>query len=188
MEFIIKARNMELSEDLKERAEEKIKNKITKHFDRLMKIEVELKFEKNPKINKNNIVEVTVFTGGEIIRVEEAGQDMFEAIDRVGNKLERQIRRFRDKTIQHGRKATNSKIALTQEISEDDQKKVVKIKNFYIKPMSNEEAIMQMELLGHDFFVFINAETGNTAIIYKRKDKNYGLIEPNVLLVNNYPG
>lgn len=180
MEFIIKARNIELNGGLKERAEKKIKSKIAKYFDRLIKIEVELKFEKNPKINKNNIVEVTVFTGGEIIRIKEAGQDMFEAIDRVSNKLERQIKRFRDKMIERGRKTPNSKLATSGETSEEAQKEIVKIKNFDIKPMSNEEAIMQMELLGHDFFVFINAETDKTAIIYKRKDKNYGLIEPNI--------
>ena len=178
MDFIVKSRNIELNEELKKRAEKKIRDRVTKYFDKVIKVEVELSREKNPKIAKNSIVEVTVFTPGEIIRSKDSGSDMFEAIDKVANKLEGQIKKYRAKLIQRGRKDNVAKAASLQEIETGIKNQIVKVKTFTIKPTTPEEAVMQMELLGHDFFVFINSETGNTAVIYKRKDKNYGLIEP----------
>lgn len=148
---------------------------------------MELFLEKNPKITLDNVAEVTVFTPGEIIRSKAEGADMFEAIDKVSRKLERQIKRYRNKMIQRGRKSYNNlnnknvkTSASLQNIEDDIRSQIVKVKSFTIKPTTPEEAVMQMELLGHDFFVFVNSETGKTAVIYKRKDKNYGLIEPNV--------
>ncbi|OQA20801.1 MAG: putative sigma-54 modulation protein [Actinobacteria bacterium ADurb.Bin346] len=178
MDFVVKSRNIELNEELKKRAEKKIRDRVTKYFDKVIKVEVELSREKNPKIAKNSIVEVTVFTPGEIIRSKDSGSDMFEAIDKVANKLEGQIKKYRAKLIQRGRKDNVAKAASLQEIETGIKNQIVKVKTFTIKPTTPEEAVMQMELLGHDFFVFINSETGNTAVIYKRKDKNYGLIEP----------
>jgi len=181
MELIIKSRNTELNGDVKERAEKKVKNNVLKYFDKVTKIEVELSIEKNPKITLNNIAEVTVFTPGDIIRIKSKGADMFEAIDRVSKKLERQIKRYRNKIIsKRARKYNGEKAATFENIEEDLRKQIVKVKTFTIKPTVPEEAVMQMELIGHDFFVFINAESGKTAVVYKRKDGNYGLIEPNV--------
>lgn len=178
MEFIIKSRNVELADDIKQRAEKKLKNNILKYFDKVIKIEVELSLEKNPKITLNNIAEVTVFTPGEIIRTKAEAPDMFESIDRVSAKLERQIKRYRNKMIQRGRRGNDSRHASLKDIEDDIKSQIVKVKTFTIKPTTPEEAVMQMELLGHDFFVFINSETQNTAVVYKRKDKNYGLIDP----------
>ena len=178
MEFKIKGRNMDLNDELKDRAEKKIKDKMLKYFDRIIKIEVELTLEKNPKIALNNLIEVTVFTGGEVLRAESSGSDMFEAIDKVSNKLERLIKRFRDKLIQRGRKGYESRIGSGEKVEEELKKMIVKTKTFTLEPIAPEEAVIQMELLGHDFFVFISSETGETAVVYKRKDKNYGLIEP----------
>ena len=178
MEFKIKSRNMDLNNELKDRAEKKIKDKMLKYFDKIIKIEVELTLEKNPKIALNNLIEVTVFTGGEVLRAESSGSDMFEAIDKVSNKLERLIKRFRDKLIQRGRKGYESKISSGANVEKELKKMIVKTKTFTLKPIAPEEAVIQMELLGHDFFVFISSETGETAVVYKRKDKNYGLIEP----------
>lgn len=178
MEFIIKGRNIELNEDIKERANKKIRDRVLKYFDRVIKIELEITLEKNPKIVQNNIAEVTVFTPGETIRSEDAGSDMFEAVDRVSGKLERQIKRYRNKLIQRRRKASENPVTNLNKVEEKIKKQIVKVKSFTIKPVTPEEAVIQMELLGHDFFVFTNAETENTAVVYKRKDKNYGLIEP----------
>ncbi len=100
MELILKGRNIELSDEVKERANQKIKNKVLKYFDKATQIELELSVEKNPKIVRNNIAEVTVYTPGEIIRSEGDGSDIFEAIDRVASKLERQIKRYHNKLIQ----------------------------------------------------------------------------------------
>ncbi|MBN1298652.1 MAG: ribosome-associated translation inhibitor RaiA [Actinobacteria bacterium] len=181
MEFIIKARNVELTDEIRQRAEKKIKNNILKYFDKVIKIEAAFSIEKNPKITLNNIVEVTVFTPGEIIRTKAEGFDMFEAIDKANAKLERQIKKYRDKMIHKGRNHDNSVRGVSyREVEEDIKDQIVKVKTFTIKPITPEEAVMQMELLGHDFFVFINSESNATAVVYKRKDKNYGLIEPNI--------
>jgi putative sigma-54 modulation protein len=179
MELIVKGRNIELNDEIKERANQKIRDRILKYFDKVTRIELELTLEKNPKIVLNNIAEVTVFTPGEIIRSESEGLDVFDAIDKVANKLERQIKRYRNKIIQRRRKSGENHSTTLHNVEEEIKKQIVKVKTFTIKPITPEEAVMQMELLGHDFFVFINAETGNTAVVYRSKDKNYGLIEPN---------
>ncbi len=180
MELILKGRNIELSDEVKERANQKIKNKVLKYFDKATQIEIELSVEKNPKIVRNNIAEVTVYTPGEIIRSEGDGSDIFEAIDRVASKLERQIKRYHNKLIQRKRKSGENHSTTLQNVEEEIRRQIVKVKTFTIKPITPEEAVMQMELLGHDFFVFINSETDNTAVVYRRKDKNYGLIEPSI--------
>jgi putative sigma-54 modulation protein len=180
MEFVIKGRNFDLSEDIRQRIEKKIKTNATKFFDKIISIEVELYLEKNPKITQDNTAEVTVFTPGEVIRTRGSGTDMFEAIDRVAGKLERQVKKYREKMISKNRRNNNNdKVMSVRNIEEDVSNQIVKVKTFTIKPTTPEEAVMQMELVGHDFFVFINAETGKTAVVYRRKDKNYGLIEPN---------
>ncbi|MFA5014154.1 MAG: ribosome-associated translation inhibitor RaiA [Actinomycetota bacterium] len=183
MEFIIKSKNIELDEKIRNYAERKIKDKIVKILDKVIKLEIKFTYEKNPRINLNNLVEVTVFTAGAVIRATDSGTDAFEAIDKVNSKLERQVRKYRDKLIDRGRKSSSqSDTGLTGEgfeVAEDEvDESIVKTKTFILKPVLPEEAILQMELLGHDFFVFINSETGRTAVVYRRKDKKYGLIEP----------
>ena len=184
MEFIIKSKNIELDEKIRNYAEKKIKDKIVKILDKVIKLEIKFTYEKNPRINLNNLVEVTVFTAGAVIRATDSGTDVFEAVDKVNSKLERQVKKYRDKLIDRGRKGSQSDIGLEDmekgfEIAgEEEDESIVKTKTFILKPVLPEEAILQMELLGHDFFVFINFETGRTAVVYRRKDKKYGLIEP----------
>jgi putative sigma-54 modulation protein len=194
MEFIVKGRNIDLTDDLKQMAEKKIRARVEKYCPKAVEVEVELSQEKNPKIAKNNIAEITVSAPGEIIRAKEAGVEMHEAIDKVADKLELQIKKYRGKTIQRGRrnninnKAANfedieedlkdRRVTSLEDIEEELRSQIVKVKTFTIKKTTPEDAIIQMELLGHDFFVFISSETGETAIVYRRIDKNYGLIEP----------
>jgi len=178
VEYVIKGRNMKLDDSIKDYADKKIKKKIGKFLDRGIKVEVELAFEKNPSINLNNLIEVTIFTPGAVIRATDSGTDVFAAIDKVSGKLERRVKKYRDKLRHREKKSAGigSKAAAAED--EEIAKKIVKTKTFTIIPMSIEEAILQMELLGHDFFVFLNSETNRTAVIYCRKDGNYGLIEP----------
>jgi putative sigma-54 modulation protein len=194
MDFIVKGRNIDLTDDLKQMAEKKIRARVEKYCPKAVEVEVELSQEKNPKIAKNKIAEITVSAPGEIIRAKESGAEMHEAIDKVADKLELQIKKYRGKTIQRGRrnnannKATgfedieedfkNQRGTSLEDIEEELKSQIVKVKTFTIKKTTPEEAIIQMELLGHDFFVFISSETGETAIVYRRIDKNYGLIEP----------
>lgn len=186
MEFVIKSKNIELDEKIRNYAERKIKNKIVKILDKVIKMEIKFIYEKNPRINLNNLAEVTVFTAGSVIRATDSGTDVFEAVDKVISKLERQVKKYREKLINRGRKSSSQGETVELEgtrkgygAGEDEaDKSIVKTKTFILKPVLPEEAILQMELLGHDFFVFINSETGRTAVIYRRKDKKYGLIEP----------
>ena len=180
MEYVIKSRNIKLDDSIRSYAERKIRKKVSKFLDRGIKMEVELTFEKNPSINLNNLVEVTIFTPGTVIRATESGADVFEAIDKISGKLERQVKKYRDKLRQRGRKTADTKLGDKSGRDEEISRKIVKIKTFTIMPMSAEEAVMQMELLGHDFFVFIDSENDKTAVVYRRRDNNYGLIEPNV--------
>jgi len=179
MDYILKSRNVELNDEIKEYVEKKIKARVEKFDDKIIKIEIEFSLEKNPSINLNNKIVVTIFTPRAVIRATDYGVDFFEAIDRVNNKIERQVKKYKNKIIQKVRKVPEVKID-GEELEEnlEDLKTIVKTKRFEIKPMTPDEASLQMELIGHDFYVFVNAETGKTAVLYKRKDENYGLIEP----------
>jgi len=187
-DLIVKSKNIELSDEIRSYGDKKIKNKITRILDKVTKMELKLIFEKNPRITLNNIAEVTIFTTGSVIRATDSAADVFEAIDKVSSKLERLIKKYKEKLVDRGRRgssrreqgvveeADSSPLSIDGKIRES----IVKTKTFNLKPLSPEEAVLQMEMLGHDFFVFINSETERTAVVYRRKDKNYGLIEPSI--------
>jgi putative sigma-54 modulation protein len=182
MHIIVKGKNLEITGPLREYATEKVR-RVEKYFDRILKTEIEMSVERNPKIPENQVVEVTIFSSGPIIRAKESATDMYQAIDLVSNKLERQARRVKSKLIDRSHHAKNpfknASIAIEEaEEEEGEEPVIVKTKSFPLKPMTAEEASLQMELLGHDFFVFINADTEETNVVYRRKDGNYGLIEP----------
>lgn len=177
MQIIVKGKNLEVTEALRGYALEKV-SRVEKYLDRIMKTEIEMSVERNPKIQDNQVVEVTIFSSGPIIRAKESAGDMYQAIDLVTNKLERQARKVKKKMIDRSHHARNpfKESAVAEEPEEEAV--IVKTKSFPLKPMIPEEACLQMDLLGHDFFVFINAETEETNVVYRRKDGNYGLIEP----------
>jgi putative sigma-54 modulation protein len=180
MEIIVKGRHIEVTAALRSYAEDKI-GRITKYFDQIMKIEIELSDEKNPSITASKTVEVTVFTKGPVLRAKESSTDMYASIDMVVDKLERQVKKYKDKnfkTAKHGPSLGEIAVSNMPSNVEPEAPMIVKVKQVSVKPMDPEEATMQMELLGHDFFVFTNADTDEINVVYKRKDQNYGLIEP----------
>lgn len=178
MKFIERGKNIELTEALKDYAEEKI-GKIERYFedDTVIEAQISLDVEK-----ERHIVEVTVFVDGLILRGEEETGDMYASIDGVIEKLERQIRKYKTKIQRRlkERKRDFKKKVIEERNSTDDENepKIVRTKRFAIKPMPVEEAVMQMDLLHHDFYVFSNAKTEEVNVVYKRNDGNYGLIEP----------
>ncbi len=178
MKLIVKGRHMAVTDPIREYAEEKV-GRIAKIMDgEHMQIEVELWVEKNPSIEKNQVAEVTVWTKGPVIRAKEADPDMYAAIDLVADKLERQFRKFKGKTVDRhtGKHAVPMPpVVVEPEVSEPS---IVKTKTLEIKPMSAEEAILQLELLGHDFFIFASTETEEISVLYRRHDGDYGLLEP----------
>jgi putative sigma-54 modulation protein len=173
MRIIISGRNIVVTEALKEKINKKLA-KFEKFFGENSEAHATLSVEKG-----RHIFEVTIPFNGIILRGEEATDDMYMSIDNVIEKLERQVRKQKTK-LERRMKDYNLRFdTLFDNIPDTDEEelKIVKTKRFTIKPMPAEEAAMQMELLGHSFFVFSNSETEEVNVIYKRKDGNYGLIE-----------
>ncbi|WP_035293979.1 ribosome-associated translation inhibitor RaiA [Clostridium sp. KNHs214] len=169
-------KNIEMTEALKNIVEKKI-SRLDRYFEPNVPANVTLSVQKN-----NQIIEITIPFNGIVLRGEETNSDMYAAIDLVVDKIERQIRKQKTKLAR--RKGSLDSVRFSSipdyEWKEDERRdpKVVKTKKFAIKPMSSEEAILQMELLGHSFFVYQDAETSDVNVVYKRNDGNYGLIEP----------
>ncbi|MGG7164570.1 ribosome hibernation-promoting factor, HPF/YfiA family [Clostridium ihumii] len=165
-------KNIEITTALKETIEKKL-SKLDKYFSQEVQATATFSVEKN-----NHRVEVTIPFNGVTLRAEERKGDMYVAIDLVLDKLEGQIRKQKTKLQ---RRVQNSIINFNNiddsEYEDDKEPRIVKTKRFAPKPMSEEEAILQMELLGHDFFVYKDARTSAVNVLYKRKDGNYGLIE-----------
>lgn len=173
MRFTIIGRNIDVTPGLKAAIEEKI-GKLNRYFNPDTEIIATLSVQKE----KQNI-EVTIPVKGTIIRAEESSNDMYVSIDLVEEVIERQLRRYRKKLIDKKQSAQSfSELFMSEEADTDDEVKIVKSKKFAMKPMDPEEACVQMELLGHSFYVFLNAETEEVNVVYKRKNSTYGLIEP----------
>ena len=182
MQVIVKGRNTQITDDLREYAEEKV-TRATRYFDQIGKMEIEMMVEKNPSISDNHLVEITAFTKGSVIRAKEATADMYASIDGATDKLERQIKKIKGKKYHSSQKRTglsHQAVESTKEQETEKEPRIVKTKSFAIKPMTAEEATFEMELLEHDFFVFTNSVTGQVNIVYRRKDNDYGLIEPSL--------
>ena len=175
MRITITGRNIELTAGIKEAVEEKL-SKLEKYFKPDTDVNVTLSVEKD-----RQKIEVTIPTKGHTIRAEEVSNDMYVSIDLVEETLERQLIKYRTKIISKKMNAAASfKAEYLEENYEDDEEeiKIVRSKRYDLKPMYPEDACIQMELLGHDFFVFVNAETDEVNVVYKRKGNTYGIIEP----------
>jgi putative sigma-54 modulation protein len=176
MQMIVKGRRMEVTPPIREYAEEKV-GRVAKILDHmLMSAEVELYTERNRSIEKGQVAEVTVYTKGPVIRAKEASSDMYAAIDLVSEKLERQVRKFKTKVVDRHTKGGPAPEPAPPIVEEREEPSIVKTKMLDSKPMSTDEAILQMELLGHDFFVFRAEDTEGTNVLYRRHDGDYGLI------------
>lgn len=203
MKTQIKGRNVTVTPALQDYAEEKVervhKLLLQRKIDEVTRVEIELQVEKNPSIAEPCIAEATVFTRGPVIRARETSTDMYAAIDLVMDKLMRRARKYHDKRHGKTRKGHDkpvpelepspdlAPVSIQDELAADlagemayagDNGRIVKTKQFALKPMSVDEAALQMELVGHDFFVFTNAESNRTNVVYQRNDGHYGLIEP----------
>jgi ribosome hibernation promoting factor len=176
----VKGKNVEVSDSLRTYAQEKL-GKLDKHLNDAARLEVELAEEKNPSISDNQIAEGTIWTKGPVLRARESSPDMRASIDMLVEKLERQARRYRDKRRRGPTRGPAAPEAETIPVVADEEAPViVKTKQFPVKPMTPEEAVLQLELIGHDFFVFQNAETTDVNVVYRRRDGDYGLIEPQI--------
>lgn len=178
--FTIRGKNIEITPALKEYVEKRV-GKVTKYFDKVGEISVLLTVVKG-----RHIVEVTVpLQGGVLLRGQEATMDMYSSIDLVVEKLERQIHKQKTKLARRFREGGFKAEMIMPEpgakavaVDDDSDYPVVKTKRFAVKPMDVQEAIMEMNLLNHDFFVFRDGQTEEVCVVYRRADGNYGLIEP----------
>ena len=176
MKIKIFGKNIEVTEGIKGAVEEKL-GKLDKYFSEETKADVTLSVNRN-----DQKVEVTIPVKGGIIRAEEVSEDMYASIDMVEETIERQLVKYKNKLVDKKKSYrdnfTNDYIEADYEDEDEDAVKIVRTKSFGIKPMDAEEACIQMELLGHNFFVFLNAETDEVNVVYKRKGGTFGLIEP----------
>ena len=173
MRYTITGRNINVTPGIRKAVEEKI-GKLARYFNPDTEVIVTLSVQKDKQK-----IEVTIPVKGNIIRAEESSSDMYASIDMVEEVIERQLKKYKNKLIDKKQSAQAfSDFFIQEETDTDEDIQIVKTKRFGIKPMDPEEACVQMELLGHNFYVFLNSETEEVNVVYKRKGHSYGLIEP----------
>lgn len=172
MKVTVVAKNIELTSALKEIVEKKIR-KLEKYFEGDVSAKATLSVQKS-----RHTIEVTIPFNGVILRGEESTDDMYKSLDLVGDKLERQIRKQKTRLSRRNGGSVRFAEIKDNDMNVSDEGALVKVKKFGVKPMNSEEAILQMDLLGHNFFVYQDADSSKVNVVYKRKDGNYGLLEP----------
>jgi len=193
MQFVIKGKNLQLTDALKEYAEKKL-TAITKYFDHIVEVDVTLSVKDSKDLSRSRVCEVTVWAKsiGNPIHGKSASEDLYASIDMVAEKIERQVKKFKEKITGRRRnnkgvdkQATHSVLSFgddfasrTEDSPEDNKPKIVRSGTFPMRPMFSDEAAEQLDLFNQDFFVFSNAETNRINVIYRRGDGNFGLIEP----------
>lgn len=170
MKVTVVTKNIELTPALRDIVEKKI-SKLDKYFEGDVSAKATLTVQKN-----RHRIEVAIPFNGILLRAEEVTDDMYKSIDRVEEKLMRQIRKQRTKLAKKYKEAIKFLEIATDD--EENEGEIVKTKRFAVKPMNVDEAILQMELIGHNFFVYKDSDTNDINVLYKRKDGNYGLLEP----------
>lgn len=173
MRYIISGKNIDVTDGLKSFIYEKI-GKLERYFTPETEVHVTLSVEK-----ERQKIEITIPVKGNIIRAEQVSNDMYASIDLVEEIIERQLKKYKNKLIDQKQSGGNFNQAyMEEEYTEDETVNITRVKKFAMKPMDAEEACVQMELLGHNFYVFRNADTDEVNVVYKRKGNTYGLIEP----------
>jgi len=179
MRLQVKGKNVEVTDAIRAYAEEKLA-KLERHLNDPTRVEVELLVERNPSIADNQVAEATVWTKGPVLRARESSTDMKASIDQLADKLQRQVKRYKSKRRRRNNRHDFQAEEPIPVVADEGEPVIVKSKQFPVGPMTPEEAVLQLELLGHDFFVFQSADTDVVNVVYRRHDGNYGLIEPQV--------
>jgi putative sigma-54 modulation protein len=184
MDVVIRGKNVKVSESLRTAATEHLA-KLDRFANGFARAEVDFSEERNPRIADNQKCEVLVHVKGHLLKAHASASEPFAALYAVCDKVEHQVKRLKDKRVarSHPRRVRSQRVEMPiideeeEEQEEPQTARIVKTKEFTIKPMTAEEAVLQMDLLGHDFFLFTSSETGRAAVIYRRNDGNFGLIE-----------
>lgn len=181
MRLQVKGRNVEVSDSIRRYAEDKL-GKLERQLADPTQVELELAMEHNPSIADNHVAEATIWTKGPTLRARESSVSYEASIDQLVEKLERQVKRYREK---RSRKDTGRRGSVNGHAPDEPnfsaeqlEQMIVKSKQFDLQPLTPDEAAFELELIGHDFFVFVNVDTGKTNVVYRRRAGAYGLIEP----------
>jgi putative sigma-54 modulation protein len=187
MQMWVKGRNVEVTESVRQYTERKLMRLAPQLADDPTQMEVELAVENNPSIAADHVAELTVWTKGPTLRAREQAESFEVAVDLLADKIERQVKKRRSKVSQRDvarRLANRGQVpngAAPEEpefSAEQLERMIVKSKQFELQPITPDEAAVQLELVGHDFYVFRNVDTGRTNVVYRRRGGGYGLIEP----------
>jgi putative sigma-54 modulation protein len=188
MKLVIQGKNIDVTDAIREYVHQKIEKAIT-HFDYLLtEVDVNLSVARNPRINTmKQSAEVTLYVNGAIVRAQESSENLYASIDLVADKIARQLRKFKEKRRENKREPLKTSVALADqpaviqlpEAREPELPKgVLRSKYFAMSPMSVDEALSQLEVIDHDFYMFLNADTGEMNVIYERHHGGYGVIQP----------
>lgn len=206
MQVIVKGHNTHVGSHLKELATAKLE-KVSRFLDKINILEIEFSEEHNPRIADKHIVEVILSTKHHVLRAHASGPDPASAVDLVVDKLEAQVKKLKSKQVRRGsrtghgakgprdtdpsslpsleeivgngsRNGSGGTTQTLKDLNESDDSVISRVKRFAVKPMTPEEAVLQMQTLGHEFFLFVNAESEQTGVVYRRRDGSFGLIEP----------
>jgi len=187
MKLVIHGKNIEITDAIREYVHQKIE-KAASHFQNLTsEIDVHLSVARNPRVNSKQTAEVTIYANGSVIRSEESSDSLYASIDLVADKIARQLRKYKEKRQLKNQTRTKTGMAvaeqtvlsnLTGDRSPELPQEVVRTKYFAMSPMSVDEALEQLELVGHDFYMFLNHETNEINVIYERNHGGYGVIQP----------
>ncbi|MEN6478889.1 MAG: ribosome-associated translation inhibitor RaiA [Anaerolineales bacterium] len=181
MEIQVKGHNLEVGDTLRSYVERKV-SKLDRFLPQLGEVQVDLSVENSRRAVQRQVAQITVRNGsGIILRAEERSGDMRQSIDAAIDKMINQIRRFKGKYWESRREGSVEPVFVEEPEEEEEESRIVRIKRFETRPMDAEEAIEQMELLGHDFFLFYNMATSSYSVVYKRRDGGYGLLLPEVV-------
>ncbi len=188
MDISIRGKNIELTPALKDYIGEKVE-RLERYFDSINSVDVALTVERNKSIEKTQRAEVTMRVNGTVIRAEEASVSMYSSVDIVVEKLERQLKKYKSKIYKSMRDRRGAKkgkgvpieAVPVEERVEEPEAYIARTKHVTLRPMTATEAALQMELLGHDFHLFLDPDNGSVNVVYRRRDGNYGLIIPEVV-------
>lgn len=187
MQIVLTGKNFVISDRIREYVEKKI-GKLDRYLPHIDETRVEITQESTKSSKDRKVVQVTLRANGTILRAEERSEAIYACIDSVANKIHRQIVRYKGKRISRRHRddvepmpEVPPEVLEALEAEEDEPRHIVRTKQFVVHPMDEEEAVDQMELLGHDFFVFFNPRSGRVNVVYRRSDKNYGVLDPQVV-------
>jgi len=187
MQLLLQGKNFVISDRIRAYVEKKI-GKLDRYLPGIEEARVEITQEKTKSAKDRNVVQITLRTNATILRAEERANGIYPCIDVVADKIYRQIARYKGKRVDRWHGQTNKRPAeeempplepeVLDTIAEENEHRIVKVKRFRVNPMSEQEAVEQMELLGHNFFIFYNANLGRINVVYRRADNDYGLLDP----------